>query len=93
MLRGVNDGVTSQAEMLDWLTEFDTEEVRVLRVPGAGHYAYEEQPVTVAQYLAKIVAHVSAQAIAMAAPVAVAASPLVQQLGHAHTSGRFPHFR
>ena len=42
VLRGADDGVTTRSEMLGWLDEFDTNEVKIISVARATHHAYEE---------------------------------------------------
>ena len=77
VLRGADDGVTTRSEMLGWLDEFDTNEVKIISVARATHHAYEEQPAVVAAHLANLVAGHTAHTIEISKPVAVNASPLV----------------
>ena len=51
VMLGKEDHVTSMADALGWVEEFDSEQVTIMRVPGATHHVHEEQPEAVATHL------------------------------------------
>jgi len=55
VLRGAEDAVVKQAEMLGWADEFCGEEVSFVTVPNASHHLYAEQPNYVSRRLARLV--------------------------------------